>query len=584
MYKFTVPIPDDKGKICKQTTKSAVYIHYVVKRYYDPEKGYSVPIRVIIGKRCKDDETMMYPNENFFKFYPDAVLPEQRQTANRSSTIQAGPYVVIDKVARDYQLYPLLEKHFGDDAGLMIDLASYMIVEGKNQGQYYPDYAYRHPLFTPDMRVLSDATISNFLSTVGEEQISGFLNDWNARQDHRSRIYISYDSTNKNSQAGDVDFVEFGKAKDEKGLPVFNISAAFDKTNQVPLFYELYPGSINDVSQFRYFVDKAVSYNYRRIGFILDRGYFSRANIEYMDKNGYEFILMVKGCKPLTSSLIDEVHGTFEHLRSASIPHQRLSGTTVRRRLFEDDKKERFFHVFFSPFKMAEERAAFEDKLAQMSVYLSKCLGKQITFDKPYTTYFKLSYNDQGKLLGAQEKTEVIEREILRCGYFCLVTSEKMTAQEAYAIYKGRDASEKLFSADKSFLGSRSMRVHSQRSVEAKILIEFLALIIRNRIYNLLKEQMQKLPVPKNYMTVPAALRELSKIELVRINDGRYQLDHALTRSQQLILSSFGLSVEDVKVQCGIISSMLTAGDKVAGVKGARHEHEEDEEDYFAED
>ena len=62
-------------------------------------------------------------------------------------------------------------------------------------------------------------------------------------------IYISYDSTNKNCQAGDVDIVEFGKAKDEKRFPIFNLALVFDKTNRIPLLYEEYPGSINDVSQ-----------------------------------------------------------------------------------------------------------------------------------------------------------------------------------------------------------------------------------------------------------------------------------------------------------------------------------------------
>lgn len=33
-------------------------------------------------------------------------------------------------------------------------------------------------------------------------------------------------------------------------------------------------------------------------------------------------------------------------------------------------------------------------------------------------------------------------------------------------------------------------------------------------------------------MTVPAALNELGKIELVRINQRHYQLDHAVTKTQ----------------------------------------------------
>ena len=89
-----------------------------------------------------------------------------------------------------------------------------------------------------------------------------------------------------------------------------------------------------------------------------------------------------------------------------------------------------------------------------------------------------------------------------------------MTAEQALIQYKGRDISEKLFSADKSFLGGQSMRVQSSEAVSTKIFIEFIALIVRNRIYNLLKETMQKLDGNPNYLTVPAALRELEKIRI----------------------------------------------------------------------
>lgn len=218
----------------------------------------------------------MFPNEKFFEFFPDTPLPELRPASERSSTLMAGAYLVIEEAVRHYDLDKMLAKHFGERAGLVLDLASYMVVEGRNQGQYYPDYAYRHPLFTKNMRIVSDSTVSKFLSEVTHDQITGFLNDWNNGRDHKSRIYVSYDSTNKNCQAGDVDFVEFGKAKVDLGLPIFNIGLTMDQNNRVPLFYELHPGSVNDVSQLQFMVDKAVSYGYRNIGFILDRGYFSK--------------------------------------------------------------------------------------------------------------------------------------------------------------------------------------------------------------------------------------------------------------------------------------------------------------------
>ena len=43
-----------------------------------------------------------------------------------------------------------------------------------------------------------------------------------------------------------------------------------------------------------------------------------------------------------------------------------------------------------------------------------------------------------------------------------------MTAKEALELYKSRDASEKLFKADKSFLGNRSLRVYTGDALEGR--------------------------------------------------------------------------------------------------------------------
>ena len=91
-----------------------------------------------------------------------------------------------------------------------------------------------------------------------------------------------------------------------------------------------------------------------------------------------------------------------------------------------------------------------------------------------------------------------------------------MTAKEALNLYKSRDISEKLFRGDKSYLGDKSLRVYGDSAAGSKIFIEFIVLVIRNRIYRDLKEEMLKLEKRPNYMTVPAALRELEKIEIIR--------------------------------------------------------------------
>lgn len=47
----------------------------------------------------------------------------------------------------------------------------------------------------------------------------------------------------------------------------------------------------------------------------------------------------------------------------------------------------------------------------------------------------------------------------------------------------------RLLMKDKSFLGDKSLRAYGDSASESKMFIEFIALIIRNRIYTYLKMQ-----------------------------------------------------------------------------------------------
>ena len=157
----------------------------------------------------------------------------------------------------------------------------------------------------------------------------------------------------------------------------------------------------------------------------------------------------------------------------------------------------------------------------------------------------------------AEEKTAETERQINLCGYFVIVTSDKMTAKEALHIYKSRDFSEKAFRGDKSYLGDKSMRTHSTESTSAKIFIEFVAMIIRNKIYTDLIDEMNRLGKKPNFMTVPAAIKELEKIELTRQTDNVYRLDHAVTAVQKRILKAFGMTDKNIEYRSEWISEIL---------------------------
>ena len=556
---YEVRIPDVPGKINQVKKGKAIYVRYVVGRTYHPEKKYNVPDQRIIGKRSENDPEKMVPNDNYVKYFGGLEQPEERSETCRSSCVRIGAFLVIRKILEDYRLPAVIEKYFGTrDGGLVADLVSYSIISENNAAQYYPAYAYNHPLFTEKMHIYSDTKVSDFLVSVTDDQRIGLVNEWNEARDHREKIYISYDSTNKNCQAGDIEFVEYGHPKDDKGLPVFNYSIAYDTANKEPLFYEQYPGSIVDISQLQFMLEKAKGYGYKKVGFILDRGYFGKENIQYMDQCGYDFVIMIKGMGAFVKGLILGKRGSFENIREYSIRKYKVSGTTVKRSLYAGDGKERYFHIYYSDQKASAEHEQIEAKIDRMAKYLDKVKGKKVTIGDGFKQYFYLeTYEKDGTFLYAREKTDAVQQEINLCGYFVIITSKKMTAGEALELYKSRDASEKLFRGDKSYLGNKSLRVQSDEAAGAKILIEFIALIVRCRIYTLLKDEMDRLKKSPNYMTVPAAIRELEKIEMVRQTDGVYRMDHAVTATQKAILRAFDIDAEYVRREAGKLSKIL---------------------------
>ena len=554
-YNYKVKIPNEKGKISITVIKGVEYVNYEYDRVYKPEKKYNIPKRTTIGKVCEGEKNMMYPNPNFIKYFPNEDIENEEKEF--SSCIKVGNYIVLKKLLEDTGLYKILKLILGDEVGLFLDLCAYTIIMENNAAQYYPDYAYNHYLFTEKMRIYSDSKVSRFLQELKKEQGIEFLNIWNKTKKIEEKIYISYDSTNKNSSAGEINLVEYGHAKTDVGKAIYNYSVAYDCNNNEPLFYEEYPGSIVDIAQLQFMLEKAKSYGYENVGFILDRGYFSRENIKYMDKCGYNFVIMMRGTKSIVSEIIKDKKGTFEELRENSIREYKVNGITIKRQLYASDEKERYFHIYYNGQKALSEREILESKIDKMSEILKKCEGKKIEFEEIYHKYFDLVYHKDGTFIAANEDKKTINEEILLCGYFVIITSEKMTAKEAIRLYKGRDVTEKLFRGDKSYLGNKSMRVYSNEALNSKLFIEFVALILRNKMYRLLKENQRVLEQKNNYMTVPASIQELDKIEMICVAGDTYKLDHAVTSTQKQILKAYDIDSNYIKKATEEITNKL---------------------------
>lgn len=101
---YEVKIPDSRHGITRKTIRGITYIYYAYDRKYSSEKHYTVPKNTTIGKCLDASAETMYPNTNFLKYFPEAELPETRETADRSACLRIGAFIVIRKVIAEYHL------------------------------------------------------------------------------------------------------------------------------------------------------------------------------------------------------------------------------------------------------------------------------------------------------------------------------------------------------------------------------------------------------------------------------------------------------------------------------------------------
>ena len=556
-YSGLVDYPHDNHKVTKKMAENGkYYVRLETDRKYNPEKKYNVPVRVTIGVLDENDNTKMHPNENFKIYFPDVKIEKEDEECNRSQCLRVGAYSLIKNMFNETKLNDIINPLFKDKGGLIKDLVSYEIIEESNVMQHFEDYEYNHPLFNENMHIYSDSSVSDLLSkNITPDDINTFINAWTKINKSKGKVYISYDSTNSNCQAMDIDLCEMGHAKLNPAKPIVNLSIAFDEDNKIPLFYELYSGSIPDISCIETMINKAKGFGFNDACFILDRGYFSKNNIRNIVKQGYDFLIAARNREGFIDDLISECDLSFKSNRKNRVNNQNIYGTSYKKKLFGLND-EVYVHVFFNAGKYPSILQNVENDIAIHAERLNKLEFEIINpdFKDPY---HELIIDKDNKLIAFRENEKVIEDIEKYLGYFVLITSEKMTYAEAFNKYSGRDQSEKLFKSGKSFLGGDAYRVHTKQSLESKTLITFIALIIRNAIYNKLMSEKYLINEPdNNIFSVPEAIKQLEKIEMIKYND-TYRLSSALSRNQKKILKAFNMNSGSILMDAQYIAETL---------------------------
>lgn len=508
--------------IVEQKIGNRIYL-YEAHSYWDKEKKQSRQNRTYIG--VKDGKK----KKNIKSIISDIVHKNY------------GNIFLLNQLGEQIGLWDICADCFPQHYKELMALAYYQILEGQ------PLYLFPYWLeetYLPGVKKMDSSAISVFCDEIGrlQHQRLGFQEQWISHLQPIDALY--YDITSASSFSTQVDFVEWGYNRDGESLPQVNIGVVFCNKRSLPIYYNLYPGSIVDVKTLSNCIGYMQALGLKDFMFILDRGFFSTENIRRMSENQHS----VRFIQPLPLSLkkvkqLMKAHRKILHDIRSNFSFNEELLSYVKTEIQIDDKSFPA-HIFFNEKAELDQRQFLMKKLLEIDekVIGNKTFAKQkdaidfkeANIEKAYRYCFR--YNrSTGKLI---RDNTYVKAKILKFGYFTLMTNDPTIGRdEILASYRNKDQVEKVFDLLKNEMDGKRLRAHGQFNVDARLFINFLALIIKSELI----QRMRKAKLFKKY-TANELLAELRKIKYSKVNNEVFISE--ISKKQRLIFQSLEIDLE----------------------------------------
>ncbi len=308
----------------------------------------------------------------------------------------------------------------------------------------------------------------------------------------------------------------YGKNKEDDRLPQINFALIFGETSGLPFYYRKLAGNIPDVKTVLNLLADFNALGFEKIKLVMDRGFYSAANINALMKEHLKFLISVRASLSWVHKELDKVYDTLDTFENLDAQYD-LYALTVRTdwvytqdRPYKGDrikqKRRVYLHLYYNVDQAAEDQKKFDRKLMRHHHELEtgQRLPEHEAFYKKYFTV--KSTPKRGMQITVNHPAVVRAKRYY--GYFSLLSNEKMGAIKALEIYRGKDPIEKCFGDIKERMNLRRMLVSSEVTLDGKLFVSFVGLILLAYI----KTKMQAQRLFKDY-TLQSLLDKLDVIE-----------------------------------------------------------------------
>lgn len=534
----------------KQTDKrTGITYVYESKAYWNKEKRQSRAKRTLLG-RLDQKTGEIVPTDGRGRRRRD-MFPEEAARHAMIPNIRrrfAGATHLFDSICRTTGVAEDLKRCFPEGWKAILSIAYYLILEDSNPLSRFGRWSATH--VHPFGEDIPSQRSSELFASISEGlRMEFFRLQAKRRTDDE---YWAFDSTSISSYSETLEQVRWGKNKESDQLPQINVALLFGEKSNLPFYYRKLPGNVPDVKTVINLLKEARILGFEKMGLVFDRGFCSYENINELFTEHRKFVTGANTSLSIVRRLIEETRSAIRNFANYSDEYFVYAVTETaawdyeRKRPYKKDvlKEERriYVHLFFNPERAVEDETAFNRRMAELRNELST--GKRVAgHEKLYERFFVVTETPKRGIKVVCNDKEMAEAKE-RFGYFALLSNEVKDPLAALEIYRNKDVVEKAFSDVKGRLNCRRTLVSSERSLDGKLFVEFIALIILSYI----KKHMQDAKLFHEY-TMQGLLDEIDVIESLEV-PGKDPIYGEVLERQAKIYEAMGVPVPKTASLC----------------------------------
>ena len=243
----------------------------------------------------------------------------------------------------------------------------------------------------------------------------------------------------------------------------------------------------------------------------------------------------LKWAEKLIDKCVDRVRMQTDYIE---LPENEILFARTEPYSWGEDRRRCYVHIYYNPVKAAHDAEGLAMRLLRLKGMVER--GERVDArDEEIVRRFIVVKETpkRGRKVTFNEK-ELGDFQRKYAGFFCVFSNKFRDAKDAIECYRKRDMVENSFDDLKNALDMNRIMVHTARRMDARLFVQFLALVFMNEIRRVTSAERDL-----RHLSVREVLEEMETVSHITYSHRYGGIRTEMNRIQRRIAEAFGLSI-----------------------------------------